>query len=317
MGAKILHIVSSLLLFVIVLGCNQKNNPVPKFDLSKQIEAVTLLQDTIYSPEITDNETFKKYKHAKDAFQKHTENADSIIWLGRRTAYLGYFKDAIDIYTYGIKLHPNDARFYRHRGHRYISTRQYDKAIDDFLKAVELINGQTDIVEPDGLPNSRNTPLSTLHGNIWYHLGLTYYLKGDMQKALEAYSNRSVLEKYPDNLVSGGYWLYMINRRLGRKDAADTIVESITQNMDIIENMSYHTMCLIFKGTLDPDSLNNKSIGNSSSDVLSYGLGNWYLFEKLDTTKAKDSYARLLEKGNKFSFAYLAAESDWKHIFSE
>jgi tetratricopeptide (TPR) repeat protein len=280
------------------------------------IEAITLLGDTLYTSVSTSEDALKKYDSAKANYEKDSNDAEALIWYGRRTAYLGKFQEAIAIYSEGIEKHPTDARMYRHRGHRYISTRQYAKAIADFEKAVTLIEDTEDQVEPDGLPNDRNIPLSTLHGNIWYHLGLAYYLQNDMENALKAYSNRTVTERYPDNLVSGGYWLYMINRRLGNIDAANAAIEKVVTNMDIIENGSYYNMCLFFKGLIPEEDITNQTIGTSSSDVLAYGLGNWYLYEKQDTAKAKVIYKRLLEKGNKYSFAYLVAESDYKRLFA-
>ena len=281
------------------------------------VEAVTLLGDSLYTPIAKNEDAIQKYRIAKVNYEIGPNNATNIIWFGRRAAYLGRYQEAITHYTEGIEKHPEDARMYRHRGHRYISTRQYDKAIADFQKAVALIEGTTDQTELDGLPNKRNIPLSTLHGNIWYHLGLAHYLQNDLERALTAYSNRTVTEKYPDNLVSGGYWLYMINRRLGNKEAADAAIEKVTVDMDVIENMSYHQMCLFFKGLISEQEIANQSLGTSSSDVLAYGLGNWYLYEKQDTAKAKATYELLLEKGNKYSFAYLCAESDYKRLFSE
>ena len=53
-----------------------------------------------------------------------------------------------------------------------------------FQKAIELVAGNVDQIEPDGLPNKNNIPLTTLHGNIWYHLGLAYYLKNDMKNPI-------------------------------------------------------------------------------------------------------------------------------------
>ena len=50
---------------------------------------------------------------------------------------------------------------YRHRGHRYISIRQFDRAIVDFEAAAGLIEGQENRIEPDGLPNTQNIPLTT------------------------------------------------------------------------------------------------------------------------------------------------------------
>ena len=90
------------------------------------------------------------------------------------------------MFSKGVQAHPNNPRMYRHRGHRYITTRQFDRAIADFEKAVTLIKGTPDEIEPDGAPNPTGKPRSTLHFNIWYHLGLAYYLKGDYQKARAA-----------------------------------------------------------------------------------------------------------------------------------
>ena len=46
------------------------------------------------------------------------------------------------------------------------------------------------------------------------------------------------------------------------------------------------------------------------NEVFLYGLGNWYLYEKNDTVKAKSLLKSLLDDGSKASFAYLAAEAD-------
>ena len=86
---------------------------------------------------------------------------DAIIWYGRRLAYLGRFREAIDTFTSGAKKFPDDARFYRHRGHRRITVRQFDLAIADFHKAEQLMRNRMDDIEPDGQPNSRNIPTST------------------------------------------------------------------------------------------------------------------------------------------------------------
>src|SRR6186997_1738741 len=66
---------------------------------------------------------------AQADYDRDPSSAEAAIWLGRRLAYLGRFRDAIDVYTRGIARHPNEARLYRHRGHRYITTRKFDQAI--------------------------------------------------------------------------------------------------------------------------------------------------------------------------------------------
>lgn len=281
----------------------------------EKIEAITLLGDTLATPPIKSGKPKKNYEVARQDYEKYPDSLEALIWYGRRTAYLGHFQKAIAIYSEGIKKFPEDARLYRHRGHRYISTRQYDKAIGDFIKAADLIHEQSDQTEPDGLPNPRNIPISTLKGNIWYHLGLAYYLKGDLENALKAYQKREVTNKFDDNLVSGGHWLYMILKRLGRDEEALAEIEGVHQNMDIIENTRYYEMCLFYKGLITEEDLKMVGDGSSSDDVYYYGLGNWNLYETKDTIKAKRLYKRLLDNGNPYSFAYLAAEADWKRLF--
>ena len=109
---------------------------------------------------------------AERKYKADSLNDENIIWYGRRLAYLGKYNDAIAVYTKGIDLHPNNARFYRHRAHRYITLRCYDNAITDLKKAVELVRDQVDEIEKDGIPNEKNFPTSTLQTNIYYHLGL-------------------------------------------------------------------------------------------------------------------------------------------------
>jgi len=298
----------SFILLLFLSACKPNSNP-------EKASSNLTDQPITQTGEAPSQSSVDNYNIAKKKYNENPRDPSALIWFGRRTAYLGNFEEAINIFSTGVHLHPRDARMYRHRGHRYISTRQYDKAISDFEKAVALIKDQKDEVEPDGLPNSRNIPLSTLHSNIWYHLGLAYYLKNDMDKALSAFSNRTVTEKFDDNIVSGGHWLYMILSRKGQMKEANAAIEKVDANMDIIENSSYYKMCLFYKQLIPESDLISGDPKSSSSNVLSYGLGNWYLYHKKDTLQAKKYYQQLLDTGNKYSFAYLAAESDWNRIF--
>jgi len=316
-------LVPKMVLYVflaVLISCqsNSKRTTASKTNgQQKPIETLTLLGDTLFTPGIRPGKAKEKFEKAKKDFQQYPDSMETIIWYGRRTAYLGQFQEAIKIYTEGLQKFPNEARLYRHRGHRYISTRQYYKAIEDFKKAAELMKNTPDQTEPDGLPNSRNMPISTLKGNIWYHLGLAYYLIGDMENASKTFAKREVTNKYDDNLVSGGHWLFMILKRMGKDAEAQAQIAGVGPDMDIIENTRYHQMCLFYKGLISKDDLQMVGDGSSSDDVYFYGLGNWNLYESKDTVEAKRLYKRLLENGNPYSFAYLAAEADWKRIFAE
>ena len=297
-----------IVIFQVLVSCNLSQKINNDYLPSQTTETITPLGDTLISPKLKEGKSLNQFKSAQKNYLKNIDDPESLIWYGRRTAYLGYYQEAINLYTKGIQNNSNDPRFYRHRGHRYISTRQYDKAIKDFKKAIELINGNLDQIEPDGLPNKNNIPLTTLHGNIWYHLGLAYYLKNDMKNSLKAYSNRSVSHKYDDNIVSNAHWLYMINRRLGNIEKANSAIDNINNEMNIIENMSYYQSCLFYKGEIEESDI-------IIDDVALYTLGNWYIYEKNDSSNAKKYYKKLLENGNPYSFAYIAGESDWVRFF--
>ena len=170
------------------------------------------------APPLT-RETRREFETKLAEARKNVEtdaSADNLIWLGRRTAYLGRYKDAIRIFTEAIEKFPDDARLFRHRGHRFITLRCFDLAIADLNRAAKLIKGKPDQVEPDGLPNARNIPTSTLQSNIWYHLALAHYLKGDFKAALKAYREAAKVSTNPDMLVATTHWQYMTLRRLGR-----------------------------------------------------------------------------------------------------
>jgi hypothetical protein len=68
-----------------------------------------------------------------------------------------------------------------------------------------LIANTPDQIEPDGLPNARNIPTSTLQSNIWYHLGLAHYLRHDFDRALDAYRKCLAVSKNPDGVVSASH----------------------------------------------------------------------------------------------------------------
>ncbi|MCE2777774.1 MAG: tetratricopeptide repeat protein, partial [Algoriphagus sp.] len=249
-------------------------------------------------------------------FEANPNDVEALIWYGRRTAYLGRYRQAIAIYTEGIKNFPQDARLYRHRGHRYISIRNYEAAIADLEKAASLIQGSTDQIEPDGMPNAQNIPLSSLHSNVWYHLGLAYFLIQDYDQAYTAYLKcRESGDNY-DNIVSSTHWLYLIQLRLGNPERADSLLAPIQKAGVVIENQSYADLCQLYKGWISPDTLLQASPGNPSNDAVNYGLASWYLHQG-DSSKGIQLLEALVAGKAFTSFGYLAAERDLLHYFSK
>ena len=253
-----------------------------------------------------------KLEQAKANLEKDS-SADNLIWLGRREAYLGNYETAIDIYSKGTIKYPKDARFYRHRGHRYISSRCFDLALKDLKRAVGLSRYEDNELEPDGLPNALGIPTSTLQGNIYYHLGLTYYIQKNYHKARYAYEKCLKLAENPDSYVAAANWLYVIYLHLGQDRRAGKLLITIKDDMKLIENHSYHTLLKLHQGKINPvhleeEIMNGESLSNTT---LAFGLGNYY-FINGDKVKAQEMFKNIT-KGNQWSaFGYIVAESRLK-----
>lgn len=306
----------SLILCALFLGACAGQAPVSTPATHPNAEAVSLFGEPLVPAELppdvrTRRET--QLAEARAAVEAAPDDPDALIWLGRRTAYLGQYRESIEIFSRGVRKFPQDARFYRHRGHRYITVREFDRAITDLEKASRLIKGKRDQVEPDGLPNARNIPTSTLQSNIWYHLGLAYYLKGDFEKALPAYQECLKVSNNPDMLVATTYWLYSTFRRLGREGEARRTLEPIHAGMEIIENEGYHRLLRMIQGELSPEELRTGASGDLDPPTLGYGIGNWHLYNGRGEEAAKE-FREVLAGGNWPAFGYVAAEADLKRM---
>ena len=278
---------------------------------AQQPETLSLLGKPLVAPSLPDDTRQKleaDLAAARAAYEKNPEDPDAVIWLGRRTAYLGRFGEAIEIFTRGIEAHPNEARLYRHRGHRFITIRKFDLAIKDLTKAAQLVEGKEDEVEPDGQPNERNVPTSTLQTNIYYHLGLAHYLKAEFTDALDAYRKCLALSKNPDMVVATTNWLYMTLERLGRHDQAREALAPITSGMDVIENKAYYRLLMFYKGQLSAATLKDKG---TEGVTLAYGVANHDLYTG-SQDKAKAGFKQIVEKqaAQWPAFGYIAAESE-------
>jgi tetratricopeptide (TPR) repeat protein len=249
---------------------------------------------------------------AKAQLEKEPSNADHIIWYARRLGYLGRYTDAVEVLTGGIRLHARDARLYRHRGHRYLTLRCFDKAIADFEKAAELVQGKKDELEPDGQPNEANIPTSTLQTNIYYHLGLAWFYKKEIDKATQAFAKCLELSKNNDMYVASANWLHLMYRIKGNESAACRLLNSIGPNMELLENQVYHQILMLYKyRTKAPEAL--ATAKNEKGDVQGatylYGL---YMYLKWSgaTAEANSVKNTLLQTKQYGSFGYIAAEQD-------
>jgi tetratricopeptide (TPR) repeat protein len=285
------------------------NNSVP----AVHVEATSLLGEPLVRPSLSDDARARMEQDlvtAQANYEAAPDDADAIIWLGRRHAYLGEYRRAIDVFTEGIERHPEDPRMYRHRGHRYITVRELDRAIEDLERAEVLMEGRPIEVEPDGMPNEHGIPTSTLQSNVLYHLALAHYLKGDFERAVPLYRRILDIATNSDTFVAASDWLYMSHRRLGQDEAAREVLSPITAEMRILENDSYHKRLLMYKGEIEPEEL----LDMNSEDPVQiatqgYGVGNWYLYND-DPERAEEIFRQILSVSNWAAFGYIAAEAE-------
>ena len=216
------------------------------------------------------------------------KNLDLLIALGRSQASLWRYRDAIATYTRGIEMNPNAAQLYRHRGHRYISTRQFDKAVSDLERAAKLNDKDFD---------------------IWYHLGLAHYLKGDFAKAIQAYEKcRAVVEK-DDSLIAVSDWLYMSYRREGKTADAARVLERITPALKVEENKSYFDRLMFYKGLKKESELINDKMTDLEVATVGYGIANWHFYNG-GKTKAKELFKKIASGKYWSAFGFIAAETE-------
>jgi tetratricopeptide (TPR) repeat protein len=224
------------------------------------------------------------------------KDVERLLALGRAQAGAWRFRDAIATYTRALEAAPQDARLYRHRGHRFISTRQFERAVADLKRAAQLNEGDFD---------------------IWYHLGLAQYLRGEFGEAARAYERCHAValrdraadkDRGDDSLVAVSDWLYMTYRRLNRPADAARVLAAITPESKVRENQSYFRRLLFYQGASSEDEV--RKAGEASAGeaaTVGYGLGNWHLYNG-NRVKAEEQFRRVVAGPSWPSFGFIAAE---------
>ncbi len=295
------------LMLVLLASCSNASKP---FSLS--VKALTGERLTPPS-QVNSGSNRENLQHARLAYDQDPNDLDNIIWLGRRTAYLWRYREAIDIYTKGLDKHPNSPELYRHRGHRYISIRQFGRAIKDLERAAELVVGRPLQIEPDGIPNRLNQPLSSLQFNIYYHLGLGYFFKGDFADAATAFESCLEWSVNPDLKVATIDWLYMTHQRLGEPTKAREYLAQVSRDWELVENDSYFQRVLLYKGDKKPEDLLQVEGGDLESELAlvtqGYGVANYYYYNG-QKNKALALLQRIRSTNYWSAFGYIAAEAE-------
>ena len=281
-------------------GCVSK--PAPQQPDSEQylppdIEAMSLLGKPLHSPDLATDVKKKREEdlaRAQHDLEMKSDSADAALAAGDRLSDLGRYREAIAVFSEAIRKHPDNARLYLDRGHRYINVRRLRDALSDLQSAQLLEQAKPDAAERQ---------------QILYHLGLAQYLSGDFDQALATYRRALPLSKNADRLVATTAWTYMTLRRLGRGKEADKLLEPISIDLDVVDSVAYHKVLLMFEGEIAPEELVRQDANTTDGTTILYGVGDWYYISG-QTERALPLWRRVLDGNQSFSFGYVAAEAE-------
>jgi CubicO group peptidase (beta-lactamase class C family)/Tfp pilus assembly protein PilF len=228
---------------------------------------------------------------ADAALTADPRNVDKIIALGIAQSGARQFREAIETFSRGLAIAPNNALLYRWRGHRYLSVRELDRARADLTRGSRLD--------------------STIYGN-WYHLGIVRYVNGDFAGAADAFTH--ALPKAPDagELSASTDWLWMSLSRAGRRNDAKALLDRRPDTL--VTTNAYAARLKLYRGEIGPDQVITPA---DTSDVaqatLNYGIGNWYLVRG-DVARAKEYFERSIRSGGWPAFGFIASEAELRKL---
>ncbi len=224
---------------------------------------------------------------ARAALTAEPRNVQRIIALGVAQSGARQFREAIATFSRGLAIAPNDAMLYRWRGHRYISIRQFDKALADLRRGYQLD--------------------STNYG-ILFHLGVLRFAKRDFAGAATMFTKAQPLAPDGGERAGSTDWLWMSLSRANRPAEAAAMLARRADTLPAPPGYAYVSRLRLYRGETAPEALFTAS---DTADVqvatLSFGLGNWYLVHG-DTTKAKASFQRAIKSGGWPGFGFIMSE---------
>jgi tetratricopeptide (TPR) repeat protein len=219
---------------------------------------------------------------------------DSIIRLGLAQSGIRRYREAIETFSRGLAIAPDNAVLYRWRGHRYLSVRELDRARADLERGLGLD--------------------SSCYGCL-YHLGIVRYVTGDFAGAAQAFRRALPRAPEPGEYAGSNDWLWMSLSRAGRPADARAVLDHITDSLPA--GNAYTQRIGLYRGAVTPDRVFTPA---DTSDIqvatLSYGLGNWYLLNG-DTAHAREYFERSVRSGGWPAFGFIASEAELRNLAAQ
>lgn len=228
---------------------------------------------------------------AEAALAADSRNLDLIIRLGVAQSGVRQFREAIQTFTRGLTIAPENAMLYRWRGHRYLSVRELDRAIADLRRGNQLD--------------------STNYG-VLYHLGIVRYARGDFTGAAAAFASAQPRAPDAGELAGATDWLWMSLSRAGKAAEAKAMLDRRPDSLPTTN--AYAQRLKLYRGLIGPEDVITAA---DTSDIqvatLGYGVGNWYLVRG-DTTRARAWFERSVRSGGWPGFGFIISEVELRRL---
>jgi len=224
---------------------------------------------------------------AQAALAADPRSVARLIDLGVAQSGARQFREAIATFTRGLEIEPNNALLRRWRGHRYLSIREFDRALADLTRGGAI----------DG----------TIYG-IWYHLGIVQYVRGEFAAATASFARAQPIAPDPAELAGSTDWLWMSLSRAGRGAEAKAMLDRrLDSKLPPVTN-AYTRRLQLYRGEIGPDAV----VTPADTDevqiaTLAYGLGNWYLVRG-DKAQARAWFERSIQSGGWPGFGFILSE---------
>jgi tetratricopeptide (TPR) repeat protein len=228
---------------------------------------------------------------AARALAADPHNIEKIIALGTAQAGARQMREAVETFSRGLAAHPDHALLLRWRGHRYLSLREFDKAMADLDRAATLD--------------------STIYG-IWYHRGIVRFARGDFDGAAADFARALPLAPDPGELAGSTDWRWMSLARAGRAAEARAFLAQRTDSLPT--SVAYATRLRLYRGEIGPDAVVTPA---DTADVqlatLAYGVGNWFIVNG-DSAAARRWFQRAVRSGGWPGFGFILSEVELQRV---
>ncbi|MFZ0213622.1 MAG: hypothetical protein WBE20_08310 [Candidatus Acidiferrales bacterium] len=226
------------------------------------------------------------------------KNASLVLALSQAEAGRRQYREAIETCTKGLAFAPKSADLYIERGHRELGLREFARAERDLAHAAAL--------DPTKL-------------DAFYHLGLSHYFQGQFSEAAASFAKAAALAKSDDSLIDCTNWLYVSLRRAGKPKEAAQALARITPS---VKNTEAHLLFYLrlerfYQGSLTEQAVlpakpadPNDTEAELSFDTVTYGVGNWHLYNSQDAKRATELFREVVAGNAWNAWGFVGSETE-------